>query len=579
MAKRKRKSAAADARQVTEARRDRVPRLGAKLFAKVRRLARRRPFTIAAALVALHIGLALLTFEPRPHTGGDNGAYITLGRSLLEHGTYTELWDPAEAPHTKYPPVFPAVLAVAMALGLHPWVPLKLVVLGFSAAAVAFGFLWMRARRRPGLALAVGFTLAIAPGILREGRWILSDVPFWCFTIAALWAYERLRPDDWPRFAIAAAATVLAYFTRSAGLPLVLAALAWLAWRRHWAQAAALAVVTGVPAALWMLRSRAHGPAGYVSEFWFVDPYLPMLGTIGPVDFFQRVLENTIKYISIHMPVLLTGSTGSAVVLVSILIAGLAGYGWLLRVRRARVADLFLPLYMGLILIWPAIWSGERFLLPVLPVLLFYAGEALFRLLQRRAPRHDFAVAAGAVALLLLLAAPGLVRGVQTGFECTSRYLEGERFPCLGSPYYDDFFELSELSGRILPFDAVVLNRKPRLFHVLSDGLQSVNYPMSEDPAAFFATADSVGARYVLFDRLDAVSEIYLLPLLTQRPAAFCLMLIRQETSTAIFGIMPNGASVPPLSAGAGRRGDVSFAFCGTEYWRGEAQRRMYGGT
>jgi hypothetical protein len=579
MAKRKRDSAAQGPARAPEPRREHGPRRGARLFARVRRLSRRRPVAIAAALVALHVAFALLTFEPRPHTGGDNGAYITLGRSLLEHGTYTELWDPAETPHTKYPPVFPAVLAIAMALGLHPWVQLKLVVLGFSASAIAFGYLWMRARRRPALALAIGVILAIAPGILREGRWILSDVPFWCFTIAALWAFERLQPGDWRRFAIAAAATVLAYFTRSAGLPLVLAALAWLVWRRHWAQAAALGVITGVPAALWMLRSRAYGSAGYVSEFWFVDPYLPMLGTIGPVDFVQRMLENTTKYISIHMPVLLTGSTGAMMLLVSLLVAGLAGYGWLLRIRRARVADLFLPLYMGLILIWPSIWSGERFLLPVLPVLLFYAGEALFRILRRRAPRHDFAMAAGAVALLILLAVPGLVRAIQTGFECTSRYLAGERYPCLGSPYYDDFFELSELSGRILPLDAVVLNRKPRLFHVLSDGLKSVNYPMSEDPESFFATADSAGARYVLFDRLDAVSEIYLLPLLTQRPAAFCLMLIRQETSTAIFGLTPGGASVPPLAPGADHRGDVSFAFCGAEYWRGEAQQRTYEGT
>jgi hypothetical protein len=48
-------------------------------------------------------------------------------------------------------------------------------------------------------------------------------------------------------------------------------------------------------------------------------------------------------------------------------------------VRRARVADVFLPLYLGLIFIWPAVWSGERLLLPALPLLLFYAAEALVR--------------------------------------------------------------------------------------------------------------------------------------------------------------------------------------------------------
>jgi hypothetical protein len=259
---------------------------------RVIRLVRRHPVAIAVALLLLHVGLALLTFEPRPHTGGDNAAYITLGRSLLEHGTYTELWDPVAGPHTKYPPVFPAVLAIAMALGLTPWVQLKLVVLSFSAAAVVFSFLWLRRRRRCMTALAVGIVLAVAPGILREGRWILSDVPFWAFTMVALWSFERLRPDDWKRFGVGVAAIVLAYFTRSAGLPLVLAALGWLAWRRLWPQLGVLAAAVGVPALLWWLRTRAHGPTGYVSEFWRIDPYIPALGNVGPTDLLLRMIEN-----------------------------------------------------------------------------------------------------------------------------------------------------------------------------------------------------------------------------------------------------------------------------------------------
>lgn len=578
MARQKRRAAAREAPPAPRAGKAPVRRVGARLLGRARRLARRRPIAVTAGLVLLHVLLALLTFEPRPHTGGDNGAYITLGRSLLEHGTYTELWEPGEPPHTKYPPVFPAVLALAMLLGLSPWVPLKLVVLAFSAGAVATAFLWIRARRRAGLALAIGLVLAAAPGILREGRWILSDVPFWCFTMVALLAFERLRADNWKLFGVAALATLLAYFTRSAGLPLVLAALAWLGWRRMWPQLAALGALVGVPALLWLLRARAHGPAGYVSEFWYVDPYLPMLGTIGPGDLFQRMLDNTVKYVSVHMPILLAGSAGALVLAASLAIAALALVGWLRRVRRARVADLFLPAYMGLILVWPAVWSGERFLLPVLPLLLFHAGEALVWLVRRVAPRWDAAGAAAAAGMLLLLALPGLARGVQTGFECTSRYLAGEKYPCLGSPYYDDWFLLSELSGRMLPDEAVVMNRKPRLFHVLSGGLKTVNYPMSQDPLEFFAVADSTGSRYVLFDRLDAVSELYLLPVLMGRPHAFCLMRILPETSTTLFGILPGGAATVELSAAEIRAGDINFQLCGPDYWRGAAEQAEFRG-
>jgi hypothetical protein len=555
--------------------------IGADAQRRIHSVVLRYPYAIAAGLALLHVALALLTFEPQPHTGGDNAAYITLGRSLLEHATYTELWDPAEPPHTKYPPAFAVILAAAMAVGLQPWVQLKFVVLGFSAAATALSFLWIRARRRPGLALGIATLIAIAPGVLREGRWILSDVPFWAFTMLALLGFERLRRRQRGHLATAALATLAAYMTRSAGLPLLVAAIAWLVWRRRWHQLAGLAAIVGGPAILWWLRTRAFTAGGYVSEFWLVNPYQPALGTIGPLDMAARVLANTTQYITIHIPTLLAGAPGPFTITTAAAIAVLALAGWALRLRpgrlrRVRVADLFLPLYMGLILIWPEVWSGERFVLPVLPLLLYYAGDALVRLVRWATPRADFAAAATAAVLVGLMAVPGLVAGVAVGRECTARYLAGERYPCLGGSVWTDFFELAETTAGMVPDGAVVLNRKPRQYYVLS-GLKGRNYPLSDDPAAFFAAADSAGARYVVFDRLDAVSEIYLRPVLVLRSGAFCLMTVRPASGTALFAIVPPGSPARTAELPAGETGRVSFALCGPEHWRDEEARSRFG--
>jgi hypothetical protein len=535
---------------------------------------RRRPLLIVGLLVGLHAVLALITFAPQPHTGGDNAAYITLAQSLLQDGTYTELWDPALPPHTKYPPAFPAILAIAIAIGMKPWVQLKLVVLAFSAAAVAFSFLWVRARRRAVLALGIGSVLAVAPGVLQEGRWVLSDVPFWAFTMIALWAFERLRPDDWPRFAIAAAALILAYFTRSAGLPLLLAASAWLAWRRHWKQLAALVALAGVPALLWWLRSQAYGPGGYASEFWLVNPYDPAAGRIGAGDLIRRIVENDWKYLSVHLPILLTGGTAAGVVLLSVLTFLLALAGWVRRLRRPRVAELFVPLYIGLIFIWPDVWSGERFLLPVLPLLLYYAADALLGGVRRMAPGYAFASGAAALGLVLAMALPGIVQAARAGQACTALYRAGDRYPCVGT-VWDDFFELAEQAPQMLPDDAVVLNRKPRLFHALGRRRSSI-YPFSDDPAAFFATADSVGARYLVFDMLGATADTYLRPVLLRKPQAFCIMRVMPATGTVLFGIRANHAAVPDM----GETADVpDFAMCDESYWRSAAALQRFGGS
>lgn len=565
-----------EARTAPPARRPAVaPRPLLRWYGAVRRQIRRRPVRIALGLALLHIALGLLTFEPQPHTGGDNAAYISLATSLLERGEYVELWDPAEPPHTKYPPVFAGVLALAMAIGLKPFVQLKLVVLAMSAAAVAFSFLWVRSRRRPMLALAVGVLLALAPGVLREGRWLLSDVPFWCFTMIALWAFERLRPGDRLRFGVGAAAVLLAFFTRSAGLPLALAAVAWLAWRRHWAQLGALVLIVGVPAVAWWLRARSFGPAGYVSEFWLLNPYDPAAGTIGAADLISRVVENIGRYIRIHLPILLTGSQSALMTIVSGSIVLLALTGWVRRVRNwqaLKLADLFLPLYLGLIFIWPAVWSGERFLLAALALLLLFAGESLIALARRLAGRYDIVAGATAVLLLALLALPALANGAGRSRECVRLYRAGHPYACLPGPHWEDMFELAQWSAVALPEDAVVVNRKPRLFYVLS-GRRSVIYPFSSDAGDFFDLVRESGARYVVFDRVSGESERYLAPVLIERSDAFCVMHVLERTSTVLLGILPTWSD-PTAPAAAAQRAE-GFEPCGDEYWRSTEAREQ----
>lgn len=528
---------------------------------------------VAAGLVVLSLLFCALTFQPTPHTGGDNAAYITLGRSLLERHAYLELYDPAEPPHTQYPPVFPGILAIAMAAGLQPWVQLKILIALFAAAAVCFSFLWIRRRGRPLLALGVATLLALAPGVLVEAHWILSDVPFWAMTLAAVWALERMPPRVGGRFAFAVVAIVLAYFTRSAGLPLVIAACAWLIWRKRWTQLAIFIGVLVPLAILWWLRARTEGGVDYVSQFLFVDPYSPHLGRIGISDLPARMASNAVKYLRLHLPILLTGRAYPWMLLPSLLIVASGVLGWARRLRRPAIAELFLPLYIGLLLVWPAVWSGERFLLPVLPVLLYYAGDGLAWLGRKLHPRAGFLAAGSTVVILLLAAAPALTNEVRYGRQCTAAYRAGERYPCLPSEEWRDFFNIAESTRETLPENAVVISRKPRLFYVLSDHPSRI-YPFSDDAHTFFRFADTSGARHLVFDFLDRPTQAYVRPILLSRPAAFCL-LYGSRVGTTVFGILPGASTVAPA---ADPTAALSFAPCPEDYWRSaEARERLMG--
>ncbi len=532
---------------------------------------RDRTGTLVFVLIALHVLFAFLSFEPQLHNGGDNAAYYALARSILSGNGYREIYDPGLPIHTQYPPVFPLMIAGLLLLGFQPWVPFKVLVLACSTAAIVLSYLWMRRKLRPELAFTVALLMALSPGVLGLSHWELSDVPFWAFTIAAVFAWERLAPGNTRRLIIACALTILAYFTRSAGLPLIVGAGAWLLLRRRWKQLA-IFVASVLPFMLWWWwRARTKGGVDYVQQFWFVNPYDPAAGRVGFVDLIRRAGENLGDYLTTHFPVLLVGATGLIAKAVSFIVVPLALYGWIRRLKHAQVAEFFLPLYIGLLLVWPAVWSGERFLVPALPLLLFYAAEALQRVVRRVQPSAVRWGGYAAAALILLIALKPLQIGIQWGMECSRLYSAGDRYAC-HRPEWKDFFHSAELAGQVLPANAVTLSRKPRLFWAVSGWVQGRNYPLNSEPDSFFTAARQAGARYVVVDRLDALSQRYLMPVIVRRPQAFCVLYGMGPDRTAILGILPSADTLKNQEENPGNSDrQVGFTLCGPEYWRSKA--------
>jgi hypothetical protein len=526
----------------------------------VARCARARPSRVALAIAALHLFMALVAFNPAPHVGGDNAAYLSLARSLVERHAYVSLWDPALPAHTQYPPVWPAIVALFWMIGIRGLVAMKFIVLAFSVAAVALSYLWLRRATTPGIALAVGLLLAVSPGVVELSHWELSDVPAWAFTMLALWASthlagtrERELHGDEPRhglwLGVMVAGAVLGNFTRSAGLPLVVAALAWLALRRRWRDLAVLAAVFFPLAFLWWLRAKVNGGPGYLGYLWAVDPYQPHLGTVGVGGMLERVGMNAARYANMHLPVLLTWN-GIHRWWLSVPLVGLAVAGWARRLERPGLAELWIPPMVGLLLLWPATWSGERFALPLVPLLLVYAAEALRDAAGRlRWPAAPRVVPLAAGAMLFLLAVRGIGRVSQVGLDCTGAYRDGDPFPCM-APEFHDFFALALKARGALPRGATVLSRKASLFFVYS-GYRGRTYPLSDNPDTLYAAAREIGSRYVVLDAISGLSAIYLHPILMARRDDFCVLRDLYLPDAALLHMEPGRpprAGVPPTS-------------------------------
>jgi 4-amino-4-deoxy-L-arabinose transferase-like glycosyltransferase len=561
--------------------------------------------------VLLAAGVVALAFHPAPHNGGDNAAYITLAYSLLETGGYTELFDPSAQPHTKYPPVFPALLALVVALGVRSWAGLKLVAAVSTVVAVAATWLWARPRVGPLAATGVAAALALSSSVVYYSHWILSDPTFLAFTVLGLWALDRAdapggRPggrsagdgqggrgtDDagpsradggragWPGralpggplragwLAVGVVATALAYFTRSAGLPLLLALLVWLALGRRVRALAASAAALLLPALLWWLRGRgvADAQGEYVAEFWLANPYDPSLGRVGVGGLLERMVANAGAYLTAHLPGGIVGGGGGPLLpILGLALAGLGLAGWGLAVRR-RIgpAELFLPLYAGLILLWPEVWSGDRFALPLYPLLFLYAASAIHALGGRFGKVVPQVVGAAALLAVLLPALGSWLEATRTASVCGTMARESGAFACYG-PRFARFAAAARWSGDNLPEGAAVLSRKPRLFYVLG-GVPSRTFPFRAGAEPQLTAADGVGARYVLLDEVDGQATRYLGSAIREQPGAWCALQgfggDGGGVGTQLLGILPQGGRDGGPAAG----GEVRIEPCPPAY-------------
>jgi 4-amino-4-deoxy-L-arabinose transferase-like glycosyltransferase len=510
------------------------------------------PWGVPIALGLLHLILALMAFHESPYSGGDDATYLSLARSLLTRHEYRDIWDPAMPLHTQYPPVFPLIVAAALGVGLDPVIGVRLLMVLISTGAVFASCLWLRRVTTPWIAVSAGLFIALSPEVIRLGMEILSDYTFWLFSMLAALAWLRAERDAESQktsmpvaeVIVAAALTVLAYFTRSAGAPLLLAVLIWLAMRKEFRAALITIAIAAPPIVLWWARGRNAGGGGYLAPFLAVDPYNPSRGNVKMMELVTRFGKNVHDYASRHIPRMIYGTPKPMIILgAAICIAGVVG--WWMRAKKPSLSEVWFPIYIALVLLWPVTWGGPRFLMPVAALLALYFAEPLSKLAHLAQHPRDIALAFVAAGVILIF--PDLKNQIQIGTDCRGRYAEGEQFPCT-DPAFAEFFMAAEKSRGNLPAGSVVLSRKPTIFFVHS-GYQSRLYPLFPVPDSLFNLAARIHAKYLVIDQITDLAPRYLHPILLARRDDFCVIPELSLPNAAFAKIEIGGPPRPPGSA------------------------------
>ncbi len=468
---------------------------------------------LLVSILALFILISLLMFDPKPFVGGDNAAYVSLSKSLAQGQGLSEIWTPEGKAHTQYPFGFPLLLTPASLLKM-PYAWYKLIPwLSGLLSLLAF---WLLIKEdKKALYIAPVWLLAINPYFLEYTHWVLSELPFTLFvllTFLTLKKWEKRGGPLWLSGVILSA--VFANYIRSAGIALYLGIFIYLLFKRKFKTSAIFIIGCIALTIPWSLRNSHYGTSGgYLEQFLMRDPYQPELGLLGIGGLVQRFFAN-LKIYSINvLPRMMFpaaddwGLSGGLVIImlltvipaVIVLIARI--------IKNPKGYDWFVIIYLGMSLLWPEAWSDIRFLLPLLPFLLFYLVQAYQYGVSLVFKRKAFWPA---VMLLLLIAAANVSADwnrIESNLEANKDYPRDKYSGY--DPAWRSFFAAAEWVKNNTPESSIVVSRKPTLFYL---GAERKNfcYPFTTRQDSLLKAIEK--ADFVMVEPVSGTGQRYLIP-------------------------------------------------------------------
>lgn len=414
---------------------------------------------IAAFFTLLGVVYLFAWFAPAIGLYHDDAVYLVTAKSLAAGHGYMIGSLPHPISETKYPPLFPALLALFTLVSQQAWW-LKLFPLACAAGwlLVTHRLLLRMGASRNDALLLVGLTAA-SPSIIYLSTSLMSEPLFALLVTAAL----LMLLDEYALFAGVFAG--LATITRTAGIPLIAAGILTLVFRRRFRAAVLFAAVAMAIVAPWFGWALAHTTQ---DAYYGVGNYAAsnIITGLRASEKLAVLTRNLILLLASPFS-LLTGITNLFSVVGTMVVFGVCFY-----VRRQLVPDLFVALYCLMLLCWT--WPPERFVAPLLPLLLWIVWRAV-----RLFPIREAVVAAAVVAALLSLWTDGTRLSItrQDGY-----------FPP-GGQVSDNWYEMRKLFTYIranLPQDAILLANLDPLFF-LNTGRKAVRGFAPDGYSLFYA--------------------------------------------------------------------------------------------
>jgi hypothetical protein len=497
-------------------------------------------------ILFISVLLGAYVFDQKIDMNGDNTSYYALAKSLSEFKGYVNSFGLEYTPHSHFPPGYPFMIAPFM------WISTNLIFIKsistlFYAITIVLGYLLLNHLNPNSRFQNFLITLVLATNyhLLKYSTIIMSEMALIMTNLVFIYIFiknvNKWKDDFRPDLTIILLSFfgILAYHIKTLAIPLIGSAFVFFLIQRKFKLASKFLVLNIIFFLPYFIRNKIQGvKGGYLGELVKINPYRPELGNLDFSGFIDRIGTNLVRYIGKEIPHgILTFSEVSSQnnpptlnIIFGMIGIAIILFGWW-KLEKIRA---FILMYLSgsfiILLVWPEVWFGIRFMLSLIPILIILFSLGIIHILGLKPFNKVKNWLFYPIFSLLIALNIGWVQAEPLS-KPTVKFLNA--YSKADYPTnFKNYIEVAQWAKNNLPKGTPIACRKPGIFHTFYDG-PSLSYPQVADQNEFMRLLVENKTYLIVVDQLGYSSTArFVVPVVQNNPELFRVIYKTEKPET-----------------------------------------------